>query len=107
MKTIRKGSGKQFTVTAVTAIAAGDVVIAGSLHGVAPYAIPAGAVGVVEREGEFEAVYDGGANANQGAAAYWNATTGQVTTTSSDNTAIGYFAAAATTADTVCRVILA
>lgn len=107
MKAVRKGSGKQFTVVAVSAIAAGDIVIAGSLHGVAPYAIQAGQVGVIEREGLFEAEYDGAAAANQGAAAYWDASAKKVTATSTDNTAIGYFAEAAAASATVCKIILA
>ena len=107
MKATRKGFGKQFVVTAGSDIAAGDVVIAGNLHGVAPSDIQTGHVGIIEREGEYEIAYDGAANATQGAAAYWNATTGKVTTTSSNNTAIGYFALAAAAGDTVCRVVLA
>ncbi|MBQ9501674.1 MAG: DUF2190 family protein [Lentisphaeria bacterium] len=107
MKAVRKGSGKQFTVVAVSAIAAGDIVIAGSLHGVAPYAIAAGATGVVEREGLFEAEYDGAAAANKGAAAYWDASAKKVTATSTDNTAIGYFAEAAVSSGTSCKIILA
>ena len=106
MKAIRKTSGKSFTVTAAANIAAGDIVIAGGLHGVAPYAIPQGATGVIEREGEFEAAYDGAADASQGASAYWNATTGKITASSSDTTLIGYFALAAASGDTLCRVIL-
>lgn len=107
MKAIRKTSGKSFTVVAASNIAAGDIVIAGGLHGVAPYSIPQGNVGVVEREGEFEAEYDGAASANQGASAYWNASTGKVSASSSDTTLIGFFALAAAASDTVCRIILA
>ena len=107
MKAIRKGCGKQFNIVAGSDIAAGDVVVAGSLHGVAPYAIKQGETGVVEREGSFEVDFDGAANVNQGAQADWNATTKKVTTTSTDNTAIGYFAVAALSGDTRCRIILA
>jgi len=107
MKAIRKTSGKSFTVVAASNIAAGDIVIAGGLHGVAPYSIPQGSVGVVEREGEFEAAYDGAASANLGASAYWNASTGKVSASSSDTTLIGFFALAADAGDTVCRIILA
>jgi len=107
MKAIRKGCGKQFTVIAGSDIAAGDVVVAGGLHGVAPYAIKQGETGIVEREGSFEVDFDGAANVSQGAQAYWNATTNKVTTTSTDNTAIGYFAVAALSGDTRCRIILA
>lgn len=106
MKAIRKGSGRQFKVTAVSPIAAGDVVIAGALHGVAPYGIAQGMTGVVEREGEFEIEFDGAAAASQGAAAYWNATAKKVTGTSTDNTLIGYFSVAAAAGDATCRVIL-
>ena len=70
-------------------------------------AIKQGETGVVEREGSFEVDFDGAANVNQGAQAYWNATTKKVTTTSTDNTAIGYFAVAALSGDTRCRIILA
>lgn len=105
MKAIRKGNGKQFKVVADSKIEAGDVVVKGSLVGVAAYPIPAGETGVVERDGEFECVYDGAA-ANQGAKAYWDATNKRVTATQSTNTAIGYFALAAVSGDTVCRVIL-
>lgn len=106
MKAIRKTSGKSFTVVAASDIAAGDIVIANGLHGVAPYAIPQGAAGTIEREGEFEAEYDCAADAAQGASAYWNATSGKVSASSSSATLIGFFAAAAASGDTVCRVIL-
>ena len=106
MKAIRKTSGKSFTIVAGSNIAAGDVVIVNGLHGVAPYAIPSGTVGTIEREGEFEIAYDGASDASQGASAYWNATSGAVSASSSSATLIGVFAASAASGDTVCRVIL-
>lgn len=107
MKAVRKSSGKQFKVVAGADIAAGDVVVAGGLHGVAPYAIPQGAAGVVDREGEFEVEFDGAAAVVQGASAYWNATSGKVTATATDNTLLGFFAEAAASGDAVCKVVLA
>jgi predicted RecA/RadA family phage recombinase len=104
MEAIRKTSGKQFTVVAGANIAAGAVVIAGGLHGVAPYPIASGCAGVVDREGEFEMTCDGGAT-SQGAAAYFDTTSRYVTATSGGEL-IGKFAAAVTSGATVCRVIL-
>ena len=107
MKALRKGTGKQFKVYAGTKIEAGDIVVAGDLVGVAPYAIPAGTTGVVDREGEFICEYDGAAAANQGAKAYWDASEKKVTATASTNKLLGYFAEAAAATDTSCRVIFA
>lgn len=106
MNAIRKGSGKQITIVAGSSIAAGDVVVANGLIGVAPYSIAAGATGVVDLEGDFELDFDGASASEQGVAAYYNSTTKKVTATSTDNTAIGHFAVATASGATRCRVIL-
>jgi len=46
-------SGKTVRIVAESAVAAGDVVISGGICGVAPYAIAAGATGILEIEGVF------------------------------------------------------
>ena len=102
----RIDSGKTFTIAPAAEVRAGDVVVENGLHGVAPYTIPAGSTGVVEREGKFEITYSGGA-ASRGVAAYWNATGKFVTVTSGAGvTAIGKLAEPVVSGAAVCRIIL-
>ena len=70
-------SGKTVRIVAESAVAAGDVVISGGICGVAPYAIAAGATGILEIEGVF--AIDNGAEtaAKVGDAVFFAAATGK------------------------------
>jgi predicted RecA/RadA family phage recombinase len=98
--------------TPTSAVSAGQVVVQGSLIGVAIHAIVANALGSLDTEGIFDVVK---ANEQQalGAAVYWDADgnpyggvagTGCLTTTASGNTFVGYTLAAAAATDATVRV---
>jgi predicted RecA/RadA family phage recombinase len=105
--------GESIDYTPVSAVAAGQVVVQGSMIGVAKTPIAAGALGALAVKGVFDVVK---ANEQQalGAALYWDADgnpyngvagTGCATTTSSGNTFIGFAQAAAGATDEVVRVL--
>lgn len=84
--------------TASGAIAAGDVVVIGSLVGVAPRPIASGAVGSVAIEGVFNVPKlatgtEGAVTAGQ--RVYWYATSGVVAVSHATGVAMGYAVAAA------------
>lgn len=98
--------------TPVAAVAAGDVVVQGSLVGIATAPIAAGTLGALETEGVFDIVKPTG-SITAGAPLYWKTTgspvggvalSGAVSTTSSDGQFIGYAVAAAGSSDTTVRV---
>jgi len=86
-------------------IASGSLVIFGVLFGIAVTDIADGETGAVELEGVFELTKATGAIA-QGAKVYWDGTAKKVTTTSTDNTAIGACAEAVISAATTAKVLL-
>lgn len=90
------------------AIAAGAVVVIGSIVGVAPRAIAANALGAVQIEGVFEmpkAASDGGITA--GAAVYWDADPGRIVATQTTGDVFcGHAVEAASTSATVVKVKL-
>ena len=105
--------GESIDYTPVSAVAAGQVVVQGSMIGVAKTPIAAGALGALAVKGVFDVVK---ANEQQalGAALYWDADgnpyngvagTGCATTTSTANTFIGFAQAAAGATDEVVRVL--
>lgn len=108
---ISKGATIDYTPTADTA--AGQVVVVGSLVGVATTAISANVLGALHVEGVFDVVKANGA-ISAGAIVYWDADgnpqggtagTGCATTTSGGNSRFGVtLEAAAETAET-CRVL--
>jgi predicted RecA/RadA family phage recombinase len=91
--------------TPSAAVAAGDVVVLNDLVTVAPRAIAANALGAVAVEGVWSMPKATGA-INQGALVYWDATAGNVTTTSSGNKRAGKAAAAAASADASVQVLI-
>lgn len=91
--------------TPSAAVAAGEVVVLNDLVTVAPRPIAANALGVVARDGSHSLPKATGA-IGQGAIVYWDATAGNVTTTSSGNKRAGKAAAAAASADTSVQVII-
>lgn len=91
--------------TPSAAVAAGDVVVLADLVAVAPRAIAANALGAVSVEGVWSMPKATGA-ISQGAIVYWDATAGNVTTTSSGNKRAGKAAKAAASADTSVQVLI-
>ena len=91
--------------TPSSAVAAGDVVVMADLVGVANRPIAANALGAVTIDGVHSMPKATGA-ISQGAIVYWDATAGNVTTTSSGNKRAGKAAAAAQSADASVMVIL-
>lgn len=91
--------------TPSAAVAAGDVVILNDLVTVAPRPIAANKLGAVAVEGIFILPKASGA-IGQGAIVYWDATAGNITTTSSSNKRAGKAAEAAASADTTVKVLL-
>lgn len=98
--------------TPVAAVVAGQVVVQGSLIGVATIPIAAAALGALEVVGVFDFAKVTGA-ITAGAPVYWNATgdpiggtagTGAATTVSTSNTFIGYATQAAASGDATTRV---
>ncbi len=86
------------------AVAAGDVVVIGSLVGVAPRAIAANAVGSLAIDGVFEMPVATGATGAQGSAINWYAVSGVAH--ASTGVAAGKLAKARLVGDTSVHVIL-
>lgn len=91
--------------TPSSAVAAGGVVVLNDLVTVAPRPIAANALGAVAIEGVFSMPKATGA-IGQGALVYWDATAGNITTTSSGNKRAGKAAAAAASGDASVQVII-
>lgn len=88
-------SGDVLTIPAPATIASGAVVIVGQLKGVAVADAASGAPVAVQTRGVFTLPKEAALAVTLGAAIYWDATPGVATTTATDNTLIGYAAAAA------------
>jgi len=106
-------AGESIDYTPVAAVVAGQVVVQGSMIGVAKRPIAAGVLGALAVRGLFDVVK---ANEQQalGAALYWDADgnpyngtagTGCATTTASGNTFIGFVQVAAGATDEAVRVL--
>lgn len=91
--------------TPSAAVAAGDVVVLNDLVTVAPVAIAANALGAVSVEGVWSMPKATGA-INHGALVYWDATAGNITTTSSGNKRAGKAAKAAASGDATVQVLI-
>ena len=90
--------------TPASAVAAGEVVVIGSLVGVAPRAIAANALGSLAIEGVWEMPCATGATGAQGSAINWYATSGVAH--ASTGTAAGYLAKARAAGDSTVHVKL-
>jgi len=97
-------NGSLLDHTPAAAVAAGDVVVIGSLVGVAPRAIAANAVGALAVEGVFEMPVATGATGAQGSAISWYATSGVAH--ASTGTAAGKLAKDRLVGDTTVQVLL-
>ena len=96
--------GDVLDYTPSSAVAAGDVVVIGSLVGVAPRAIAANAVGALAVEGVFEIPCATGATGAQGSAISYYAVSGVAH--ASTGTAAGKLAKARLVGDTSVHVLL-
>lgn len=99
-------NGDYIDYTAATDVAAGDVLVIGTIVGVANRPIPSGRTGAIAIEGVFEFAKAASTAIAAGAVVYWDAANSVVTTTSSENTALGKAVAAAAADDTLVRVKL-
>lgn len=99
---VAKGDVVDYTPAA--AVSAGDVVVIGSLVGVAPVAIAANELGALAVEGVFSMPCATGATGAQGSAINWYATSGVAH--ASTGTAAGKLAKARGADDTSVHVIL-
>lgn len=99
----QRGESLDYTNGTSNKIEAGDVVVFGTKIGVAGCDIVPGAVGSIHVEGVFAFEKATGA-ITAGAAVYWDATNGKITTTSTDNTLAGFAVAAAASGDATVLV---
>lgn len=90
--------------TPAAAVAAGEVVVIGSLIGVAPRPIAANALGSLAVKGVYEMPVATGATGAQGSAINWYATSGVAH--ASTGTAAGYLAKARLVGDTEVHVVI-
>lgn len=98
--------GDVITITAGATITSGQLVIAGSLFGVAQKSVASGEQVAVKIGGVFEFAKVSAQAWTVGALIYWDATAGNMTTTSTSNTLVGVAAAAAANPSAVGRVRL-
>ena len=87
------------------AVAAGEVVVLGSLVGIARLDIAADALGALAVVGCYDVAKATGA-VTVGAAVYWDATNHKATTTATGNPYLGKAVLAAESADELVRVLL-
>lgn len=105
MKAIAIQNGSAMDYTASAAISAGQLVMVGTVAGVAGSDIANGETGSLVVEGVFALAKDGAA-INQGAKVYYKADDDVVTATASGAVAIGYAFKPAGASDAVCHVKL-
>lgn len=96
--------GDLLDYTPVSAVAAGEVVVIGSLVAVAPRPIAANALGALAIDGVWEMPCATGATGAQGSAINWYATSGVAH--ASTGVAAGKLAKARLAADTTVHVVL-
>ncbi len=99
-------SGEHFTHVAAAAITSGQMVVAGSIYGVAQETVASGASVVLVRRGVFELPKTSAQAWTVGAKLYWDATNLVCTTTASGNTLIGAAAAVAANPSATGLVLL-
>lgn len=98
--------GKTLNYTASGAdISSGDLVVIGTIAGIAKTNIADGETGAVHISGVFSVAKASGA-VTQGAKLYWNSTNSNLTTTASGNTLVGVAAEAAASGDATVKILL-
>ncbi len=101
---VQEGKALNYTPSGAD-VASGDLVILGTIAGVAKTDIADGKTGAVHICGVFSLAKASGA-VTQGAKLYWSSANSNVTTTASGNTLIGVAAAAAASGDASIPVLL-
>lgn len=101
---VQEGRALNYTPSGAD-VASGDLVILGTIAGVAKTDIADGKTGAVHICGVFSLAKASGA-VTQGAKLYWSSANSNVTTTASGNTLIGVAAAAAASGDASIPVLL-
>lgn len=105
MKAVYVQLGDSIDYTPSAAVSAGDVVVFGTIIGIAKLDIAANTLGALAVDGVFSIAKGTGA-ITAGAAVYWDSTNKVITTTSNNNTVAGVaVAAAASDSDTVLVLI--
>lgn len=99
-----KQEGKTIDHTPGSAVAAGDVVVEGSIVGVATAAIAANTLGAICVEGVFEMTKKASLAVTAGDVVYWDATPGEITKTAADGEECGRAIADAAGADSTVLV---
>ena len=99
----RVHNGCEVDYTPSSNVTAGDVVVQGSMVGVANRDIAANELGALAVDGVFDFA-KGSDTITAGAKVYWNDSSNVATTTSTSNTYIGMAVAAAATGDSTVRV---
>jgi predicted RecA/RadA family phage recombinase len=100
-------AGDTLPLTAPANVKSGGVVVVGALAGVAAYDALQGEPVEVTTEGVWTLPKTTPGGIDQGAAAYWDAVTGKVTTVAASNLLLGVCVVTAGTSETTCRVKLA
>jgi len=98
--------GDVITVTAPYAVASGAGCLVVGLFGVATSAAASGASVEIKTQGVFDLATLSTDTPSQGTKAYWDDTNKRLTTTSTNNTLVGAFAAAKASGVAVGRVYL-
>lgn len=102
---VKEGDVMDYT-NGVTALVSGEVVVLAGGIGIAATDIAANEVGPLVMEGVFKLAKKSGDTFAQGAKLYWDATPGELTTTSAGNTLCGYAEEAAGSSDVLALVNL-
>ncbi len=100
------GKGDHLTITAGAAITAGDVIVQGSVIGIAQATVASGEDVVLVRKGIFSVAKVSAQAWTQGAKVYWDSGADNFTTTASGNTLAGFAAKAAANPSDTGKVLL-
>lgn len=100
--------GKSLNLIAPYAVSSGGGALVGATFGFASTDLASGEEGAFQIEGVYTHAKATGASTGgaQGARAYWNNTSKNITAVSTSNTLIGVFTAICTDADAICTVRL-
>lgn len=96
--------GQTIDHTPSSNVASGAVVVIGARLGIAVADILANETGSLETEGVFELAKKSADTFVQGAVCYWDATAGNITSTTTSNTLAGYVVVAAAASTTTVQV---
>lgn len=101
---VQEGKALNYTPSGAD-VASGDLVVIGTIAGIAKTDIADGKTGAVHISGVFSVAKASGAVA-QGAKLYWNSSNSNLTTTASGNTLVGVAAEAAASGDANVKILL-